>query len=201
MIKNLIFDVGDVLLSYRWQQIMIDHGLTPEETATFWDKFFWDGHWDMYDAGKYNTKEFMKFMSDLYPEEAENIEYLLTHMELMPIPRPAVWEKVSRLKKEKGYKLYILSNYPVEMFDCHTAQITCMKDMDGIVVSGAVHKTKPNRDIYEHIINEYGLDPAESMFFDDREVNIEGAKAAGLNGTVIESEEFLLDLLDKYLEE
>ena len=80
MIKNLVFDMGDVLLSYRWMQIMYDHGLSEEETNEFWDKFFKDGNWVYYDNGTYNTKEFEKFMSEKYPEQAENIHYLLTNL-------------------------------------------------------------------------------------------------------------------------
>ncbi|MCR4778849.1 MAG: HAD family phosphatase [Lachnospiraceae bacterium] len=199
MIKNLVFDMGDVLLSYRWMQIMYDHGLSEEETNEFWDKFFKDGNWVYYDNGTYNTKEFEKFMSEKYPEQAENIHYLLTNLDKMPVSRQEVWDKVTRLKKEKGYNLYILSNYPQEMFESHTARVTCMKDMDGVVVSGAIHLTKPNKDIYEYLLNTYNLDPAETIFFDDRIDNIEGAKAAGIDGVVIESEEFLLGLLDDYL--
>ena len=49
----------------------------------------------------------------------------------------------------------------------------------GITVSGEVGMIKPDRDIYDHHIAAFGLDPAASLFIDDSQKNVDGAKAAG----------------------
>ena len=61
--------------------------------------------------------------------------------------------------------------------------------VDGKVVSGFVKKVKPNADIYEFLVDKYGLKPEECVFIDDRQENIDAAKALNWQGIVYKSEE------------
>ena len=114
----------------------------------------------------------------------------------MHVPRKDVWKKVHQLK-EKGYHIYLLSNYSEDLFHKHTADADFMKDIDGMVVSWQIHKTKPSPDIYLHLLETYGLTPSECIFFDDRPANTEAARKLGIQAVTITSRDVLMAELEK----
>ena len=110
----------------------------------------------------------------------------------------AILNDVYNALKEKGYKIYILSNYPESLFKKHTEYADFMDDIDGLMVSYMIHKAKPDDAIYKALCDKYNLDKNESIFFDDREENVEGAMEFGIKAVRILSEQVLLDELDKF---
>ena len=104
MIKNLIFDVGNVLIEYRWHQMLLDYGLTKEEAAVAGPLFFEHETWKELDLGNMPVEDVICLYEQQLPQYAGLIRWFLTHLELMPVPRPDVWEKVHALK-EKGYNV------------------------------------------------------------------------------------------------
>ena len=115
----------------------------------------------------------------------------------MPVARPKVWEKVKALK-DKGYNLYILSNYGKELFEMHSKHISILDCFDGILVSYMIKRMKPEKEIYEELLNRFSLNPSECVFLDDLAKNIEGAQNLGIKGIRITDEQMLLDLLDEW---
>ena len=198
MIKNLIFDVGNVLIEYRWGQMLLDYGLSKEEAAVVGPLFFEHETWKELDLGNMPVEDVIVLYEKQLPEYAGLIRWFLTHLELMPIPRPDVWEKVHALK-EKGYKIYLLSNYNEDFFRVHTEGASFLKDIDGKVVSYEIHKIKPYPEIYEYLLDEYELKPEESVFFDDRPENTQTAEELGMKTYTITSKEYLLGVLDDFL--
>jgi len=90
--------------------------------------------------------------------------------------------------KEAGLKVYLLSNYPREVFALHTecGSFPFLEKVDGKVVSGFVKMIKPNADIYKYLLKEYSLCADECVFIDDREENVEAARTLGMKGIVFE---------------
>jgi putative hydrolase of the HAD superfamily len=198
MIKNLIFDVGNVLLEYRWHQMLLDYGLTKEEAAVAGPLFFDHETWKELDLGNMPVEDVICLYEKQLPQYAGLIRWFLTHLELMPVPRPDVWEKVHALK-EKGYKIYLLSNYNEDFFRVHTQDAAFLKDIDGKVVSYEIHKIKPYPEIYQYLLDKYNLKPEESVFFDDRPENTQTAQELGMKTYTITSKEYLLGVLDEFL--
>lgn len=198
MIKNLIFDVGNVLIEYRWNQMLLDYGLTKEEAAVAGPLFFEHETWKELDLGNMPVEDVICLYEQQLPQYAGLIRWFLTHLELMPVPRPDVWEKVHALK-EKGYKIYLLSNYNEDFFRVHTQGASFLEDIDGKVVSYEIHKIKPYPEIYQYLLDKYNLKPEESVFFDDRPENTQTAKELGMKTYTITSKGYLLDVLDKFL--
>ena len=58
--------------------------------------------------------------------------------------------------------------------------------LNGEVVSCEEHTVKPEPRIYEILLERYGLTPSETLFIDDREMNIEAAAALGIHGFVFD---------------
>lgn len=197
MIKNLIFDVGNVLLSYRWVEMMVDFGMTKEESIEFGTAVFENKLWKEFDLGNIEDERLCEQFSAQYPQYAEAIRYFVTHPEVMPIARPRVWEKVSELK-QKGYKIYILSNYPKKLSEAHYPLLPFYNELDGCVVSSKIHMGKPGLKIYRYLLDTYNLWAEECVFFDDRIENVDAANQIGIHGMHVLDEEHLLELLNQF---
>lgn len=199
MIKNLIFDVGGVLFDYRWKEMFMDYGLDEDNAIRVGTQMFNDPDrtWDIFELGIKSDEEIADIFCKKYPGDEDVIRWFIRHGEYMQVPRPKVWKKVHELK-QKGYKIYILSNYPESLFKKHTEYADFMDDIDGLMVSYMIHKAKPAEDIYKALCDKYGLDRSESIFFDDRSENVEGAVKFGMKSVKILSEQVLLDELDRF---
>ena len=193
--KNLVFDIGGVLLGYRWHDMLTDDfGLAPDKADAFGAMIFPDSLWLEFDLENIPYEEVMHRYMEKYPEWAETIEWFLTHSERMKVDRPAVWAEVHRLKEE-GFRIYLLSNYSSVLLTNHTRGASFLKDIDGKVVSYEIHAIKPDPAIYEELFRRYELEPEECLFFDDREVNVEGARAAGMDAVHVTGEKMLVEYL------
>mgnify|MGYP001029954169 FL=1 len=198
MIKNIIFDVGDVLLEYRWKDMLKDYGLPDDEAYKVGNLMFNDNLWHEFDLANMTRDEIVGQYLKNYPDYAEVMQWFMTHGELMHVKREDVWEKAQKLK-EKGYGIYILSNYSQELFEKHTKDAPFISLADGVVVSYQIHITKPDEKIYCYLLDKYNLKAEECIFFDDREENTEAARKLGIEAITVTSKEFLLDELDKLL--
>ncbi len=197
MIKNLIFDVGDVLLSYDWKNMLMNHGLSEEAAKRVAHRMFYSPYWAMLDLATVPEQEILRCYRETFPDDAEDMIWFITHGELMHIQRTKVWERIHELKL-KGYKIYILSNYSEGLFKKHTEGASFLDDLDGGIVSYQVHCIKPDYRIYELLLAKYSLKAEECIFFDDRLENIEAARELGFKGEVVESETQLLELLSEF---
>ena len=196
--KNIVFDIGGVLLSYRWMELIGETISDGEEAGAFATRLFNDPLWLEFDMGIRPFDDIVEDYVLKYPADEEHIRYVFGHLERMPIPRPVIWDKMRRLK-EKGYRIYLLSNYSERMLRKHTEGLPFYDHIDGAVISYKVHQLKPHKEIYESLFSKYSLDPAECLFFDDRQDNVDGGRRCGMDGRVIYSEEVLSGYLDRLL--
>ena len=196
--KNIVLDVGNVLLSYRWQEMMEDYGLSPAESLRFYNMMFEDPLWLEFDLENIPYGEVVERFVQKNPSHEDAIRYFLSHIERMPVARPQVYARIERLL-DSGIKAYILSNYSSVLFAEHTKLIPFMDRLSGMVVSSSVHIIKPNRAIYEALFEKCGILPQESLFFDDRRENTEAAIAAGMDAICVRTEEELIAALEKLL--
>ena len=198
--KNIIFDVGDVLLDYRWQQMLMDYGLDEAEAYRVGRELFDDpdGLWHEYDLGVKSQEEIIQEFEQKHPKDAEVIRWFISHGEYMHVARPAIWKLVHQLK-DVGYHLYILSNYPEILFRKHTQYADFMDDMEGMVVSYMIHVGKPERVVYQTLCDRYGLNKEECLFFDDRAENVQGAIDFGMRAKRVLSAKGLAADLEELL--
>ena len=198
MLRNIIFDVGNVLLEYRWIEAIQDTGLSREKALDAGNKVVDNRLWVEFDAGNISKDDLIKEYGKLYPMYEENIREFINNADRMQLAREEVWERVHKLK-EKGFKIYLLSNYSEYLFNIHTKGVPFMDDLDGRLVSYEIHQVKPGREIYETLLKRYDLDAGECLFLDDRKENTDTAESLGIKSITIESRQHVNSVLDDIL--
>lgn len=201
MIKNVIFDIGNVLVDFRWRALMQELKLPKETQAIFEKTVFGSRWWAALDHGVYEESEILeKFRADNRGHLSE-FDLVWDNRDKLVEPYEYSKEWIAQLKS-RGLNVYLLSNYPRDIFTLH-AECGCfpfLDKVDGKVVSGFVKMVKPNADIYEYLLREYKLKESECIFIDDREENIDAAEDLGINGIVFKNYEQACTELEKMIE-
>lgn len=197
--KNIVFDIGDVLLSYRWKDMLInDYGMNEKDALEFGEGIFTDQVWRDMDRGLLSIEGVKNRFRDEKKKYATVLCWFLDNAEQMSVETPDIWERVKELKK-KGYKIYLLSNYCHELLNRHLKSATFLNDVDGKIISSDYGVVKPERKIYEILLDKFSLNPHDCIFFDDRKENIEGAKDVGIDGFLVDDMTKFRNTLDELL--
>ena len=181
LIDAIVFDVGNVLVDFDWKGHMEDLGFSPETIDYLSIHVMQNPLWNEFDRGVRPHDEIEAEFCRTNPGYEEQIHAFISTEYKTIIPRGYAIPWIQDLKR-KGYKLYILSNWGKPEFNKLKDSILCFREyMDGCIWSYQVHCIKPEREIYQKLINTYHLDPSRSVFLDDRQENLDGAKALGFN--------------------
>ena len=175
MIRNIIFDVGKVLVSYEPDAYMQRLGISKEKQKKINEAMFQNKLWDTSDQGLGTPDEFLQKFIAGAPELADEITKIHKTVGNTVELFPYAMEWILDLKA-RGYHVYILSNYSENMLDQTKDKLKFLPLMDGVVFSYKIKKMKPDPEIYEYLCDEYWLEPEESVFIDDRPVNIKGLR-------------------------
>ena len=90
---------------------------------------------------------------------------------------------IKELKKD-GNKVYLLSNLAEIDYKIFKEEFD-MSLFDGLFLSYEMHKVKPEKEIFEEVINKLGKSPNDIIFLDDKEKNVEEAKKCGINAYLV----------------
>lgn len=180
LIDNIIFDVGNVLISFEWKKVMGDLGFSPE-TVDYLDKnLIHDPLWKQFDEGLRPYDEVTEEFCQKNPAYEKEIRTFLSHMPESIVLRSYTHAWLADLKK-KGYNLYIISNWAEPVYEnCKNDTLSFEKYMDGAIWSYRAKCLKPSAKIYKMLLKTYGLDPSRSVFLDDVQENLDGAKKQGI---------------------
>jgi putative hydrolase of the HAD superfamily len=97
--------------------------------------------------------------------------------------------------KDRGYKVYVLSNFHVHAFERVYSKHSFFQLFDGMVISSTIKCCKPNAAIFQKLIEQYNLVPEEAVFVDDTKENVDAAMCLGFNAIqFIQPDEFIEDL-------
>lgn len=201
MIKNVIFDLGNVLIDFKPIKYIKSLGYDDEKALEIFNKTIKDSIWADMDRGIYRDKEsYVKAFKTKYPEIQDDIDKFLggPWMENVIFPLKDNLKMID-LVKEKGLKYYILSNYPKDAFEYTYDMCPFIQNGDGMVISYDVLMIKPDKNIYLKLLDKYGLKANECLFIDDLDINVEGAKSVGINAFVFKDLEDGYKKLEEYL--
>ena len=178
-VKNIIFDVGDVLINFRYMDYMRDLGI-DEETAVFIrDNIIFTDFWNNLDLGMADVDDAEDMFAEKYPEIKNELHAFWTNIEDIVAEYDYAAPLITSLK-EKGYKVFLLSNYPDKLADMHWKCFTFMDQLDGYIISAKVKLAKPDPAIYRMLMDRYRLKAEECIFIDDRQNNIDTAAELGM---------------------
>lgn len=182
MIKSIVFDMGGVLLDFDIDKTLKEY-FSPENSELIKKEVFLSELWKELDRGTVTFDEALPLMLPKLPEETHA---LVSEMEADFYPYMPPFDDMPEFIKEvkaSGYKVYLLSNASVRVFD-HYFDIPALSLMDGLFVSALYKVIKPEREIYERFCEKFSLKPKECFFIDDNECNITAAKEFGMEGFV-----------------
>ena len=182
MIKNYVFDFGNVLTLFSPEELTAAYVQDPVARLQIREAVFDRLYWDALDAGTITDEEVKAGFCSRLPAELhtaacqvyDGLIDLRTPLDGMP--------QLVKEIKDKGGKLYLLSNisiYFAENYHRNPWIKELLGLFDGLVFSGPIGLTKPNREIFEYLLKKYQLNAEECIFIDDTLRNIQGAEALG----------------------
>ena len=184
MIKNIIFDMGQVLIHWRPHMFVEHFDLTNEEKQLLMKEVFTNIEWPQLDRGTISDEDAIAAVNKRLPEKFHPmVEEIISGWWKLPLVPMEGMEDVVKELREKGYGIYLLSNASLWLrtyFD----RIPGSQYFDGHVVSSEEKLLKPQHEIYETLFERYKLKPEECFFIDDSPYNIEGAYMCGMRGAV-----------------
>ncbi|WP_075279454.1 HAD family hydrolase [Thermophilibacter provencensis] len=179
-IRNIIFDMGNVLMTFdgpRFAGLFTD---TPEDAELLDGALFGTTMWSLLDSGTISHETMRRYALAHLPERLHpNLNECFDHWPEHSEPIAATNELGIRLKRE-GYGIYVLSNANTRIMD-QLGHAPVTPYLDGCVVSAKERIMKPDPAIFRLLCLRYRLDPAECLFVDDNADNCEGARAAGMH--------------------
>ncbi|MBP3697675.1 MAG: HAD family phosphatase [Clostridia bacterium] len=180
MIKNIIFDMGGVLIDYNPEKTL--YGLFDKATADILLKeIFRNPLWSDKDRGIITPAEIMQKVKNRIPEAVfEKVSEMVDNFYPYMPPFEKMYGFVEMLKS-KGYGIYLLSNASPDFHERRIG-IPALSFFDGVIISADHKLLKPEKEIYEKLYETFSLKPEECFFIDDVQANIDGAKATGMDG-------------------
>lgn len=180
MYKNIIFDLGGVMVHFDPREYLMEMFHDPIVEQKLYDMTFGSKEWLMVDAGDISRYAADSAMLDRtrmagYGFEGQEI---VDHWPNILRTRRDVVDIAAQLKAQ-GFRLYCLSNIAQD-----TAVLLQRRSFwrlfDGVVLSCEVHRLKPDPEIYKTLLDKYHLNPSECVFIDDSQPNVLAAHKLGI---------------------
>ena len=187
--KNILFDMGNVLVTYNPEWVIRRYTEDEELIREVKNIVFNSQEWFLLDAGLIEEEKaernWMERLSSDKARELAHLSFQNWHLyNMKTIPGTA---EIIRAVKENGKEIYLLSNASMRLLSIYKEVIPAVECFSGIFYSAAHKCVKPQDIIYERFLKEYSLNPSDCFFIDDLEENISAAKAVGISGAVMKS--------------
>ena len=180
MIKNVVLDMGNVLLDYNPEFVMNEFCSSEEEKDIIRKELFNGPEWKMGDRGDIKDKDRFDMVKNRVPEKYHAaLKNCADRWDVCMTPLKGAKE-FCELIKASGLGIYVLSNAS-DLFYVYFPKFLPLDFFDGVFVSSDYRMLKPDIEIYNKFLSRYGLSGSECIFIDDREDNVEGARKAGMN--------------------
>lgn len=196
MIKNIIFDIGNVLADFRWKEFLLDKGFDEEMVERIARATVYSEVWRELDRGVWSDQQIMDAFVQNDPVIERELHLAFDDFTGMVTIRAYTISWMEELKK-KGYQLFYLSNFPRKAKEQCEESLAFIPYMDGGILSYRDKLIKPDAAIYELLLSRYGLVAEESVFLDDTLVNVEAAENVGIHGIHFQTKELAEDELRK----
>ena len=178
MVKNVVFDLGNVLLNFNSDKIIADHVKDDELHQQISANIFESEEWILLDRGTITAKEATKRFIERMPQNEKLIKEIMENWKQYLTPINENVEVLNNLA-QKPINLYVLSNFHKEAFEEVYKKYDFFNHFDGLIISYREKTVKPEKEIYEKLITRFNLKPETTLFIDDSQRNIEAAQKMG----------------------
>ena len=196
MIRNIIFDIGGVLLEYNPKTYLDKLNIEESKRKILNDVIFHNPKWKDCLNGFITNSELIEYVVNENQKYKREIEQILSkeNLKYMLPPKQEMIEYYKSLK-QKGYKIYLCSNITKDTYNYIKDSFEIIQVADGGVFSCFENISKPNVEIYEKLIEKYNLDIEKSILIDDTKRNIISANDIGLKGILFNNIEDIKKIL------
>lgn len=199
MIKNIVFDMGNVLLDYNPARFVSEFTSSENEKKILIKEIFEAKEWIEIDKGIIQVSDVEFEISSRVPEYLKSKVTEVLRNWYKYFDEIDGIEKLLKDLREKGYSLYILSNAGSQIKEYRDRDI--FKNFDGMIFSSEVKLLKPDKKIFKRLFKRFSIQPEESYFIDDVITNIEVALTMGMKGYNFTTKDVDRDLREKLVEE
>lgn len=188
MIRNIVFDMGNVLVVFDPQYFMDLEGINDKDDRLLvYREVFHSIEWAQMDLGVLTEETAEPLILERIPERLrDSVKNLLSHWWEKRTCVPGMEELLRRLK-DAGYRLYLLSNASILQHQ-YWPTFPVSRLFDGKLISCDYGIIKPNPEIYQLFIRKFGLNEKETLFVDDLPANVAAAVQCGWQGIVFQGE-------------
>ena len=197
-VEKIIFDLGRVLVKFNVRNLFRKIITTEEEIDYFLQNICtWE--WHIQQDLVQDTSQASAPLVQQFPKYQKAIEaFYGRFLEMIE----GTYEKNVKLAmdlKQKGYPIYVLSNFPGDQYDKYEKHNSFLQIFDDKIISGHVGLAKPDIKIYQLAIDKFHLTPERSLFIDDKIENIEGAKQLGIQTIHLQNPDELPELIKPFI--
>lgn len=192
MIKNIIFDIGNVILNFDVKQVVQRFTTNSNEQKFILDNIINSPEWlgnALIDTGYITREDAISIVQDrtnhIYDKLIEDFWYNYNNFAKID---ERVLKLIEKLKNS-NYKIYILSNINPYTHE-FVKRSGLFELVDGYVLSYQEHQVKPFISIYNTLLKRYNLIPNESVFIDDNENNIVTGTSLGIISKKVEPDNY-----------
>ena len=197
MIKNIVFDIGNVLIGFDPMEYLTAL-FGKEKAVRIAEAVFGSGYWPELDIALLSEERILGLFYSAAPELHDEIKEAFDRIGECVTKCEWVRPFIDSLK-QKGYGVYFLSNMSEHVKSSNPEAFAFTSAMDGGIWSCDVHLIKPDAAIYRSLFDTYGLVPEECLFIDDHWENIAAGKKLGMKGIVFRDPDQLSADLNKAL--
>ncbi len=187
MIKNIVFDMGNVVIRFDPPAFIARFGVNEEERELLLREIFRSPEWVMLDRGTLNDEQAAEILCPRVPEHLREIARKLISFWDRPILEVEGMYPLIEELKGLGYGIYLLSNASCRQPD-YWQRVPAAKLFDATLISASVKLLKPMPEIYEKFFETFSLKREECFFIDDSPANVEAALYIGMPATVFHND-------------
>ena len=189
--KHIVFDLGQVLIDWLPERAFAAHFDDSSAMRDWMERVDFHGWNYLQDGGRALADGLAQARRD-HGEDAAPLEDYTANFHLtIQDPVPGSWELAEELKSA-GHRLFAITNWSRDNWPaalaCYPRLETLFED---IVISGVEGLLKPRPEIYRALLDRNGIVAGDCIFIDDRDANVEGARAVGMEGILFTDAEAL----------
>lgn len=192
MIKNIVFDIGNVILNFNYKEVLNEYTSDKEQQKFIENNIINSPEWLGYaliDTGYITKEEAISIVQDRTNHTNDLLieDFWNTYNNYSYVDN-RVLDLIKELKDQK-YNVYLLSNINAHTVDAIKSS-GIFDIVDGYVLSYIEHQVKPYISIYKTLIDRYNLKVNECLFIDDNENNIKTANKLGMIGKLVKPDNY-----------